>query len=260
MRIFSIWFLYLIYLFNSTEIHPIDESSNYAQTETVSSGNRYAFIVGISKYSNLPPLAYADDDALEFYSLCRSAILGDIPHKNIIIILDSMATRGYVNKQLSEITNKLTVKDTLFFYFSGHASDEELMLFNESKDYQSLAYQSVNHLLSNSKVGMTVSIIDACYSGGLLTEMSALTPKNAVSVKNVAYVSSRIYEMSSESKALQSGIFSKFFFHELRKLKIQNPNGRIDISLAFKNARTDVMVFTSGSQVPDSIAPDSLLF
>ena len=84
--------------------------------------NIYAIIAGVSAYKNLPPLNYADRDAIRFKNFLLSPGGGSVNAANIKMYLNGDVTEGSIVHDcfvwLSE--KNISKGDRIYFYLSGH--------------------------------------------------------------------------------------------------------------------------------------------
>jgi len=139
---------------------------------------KFALVVGVAEYSRGPgQLPPARNDAEKIHEILKSDgyILDDEPVINptweelLVKIEDAIALAT-------------SVEDTFLFYFSGHgvrtpggsyfltASNSVVASNTNFKQSTLISYSGfLNPLLSNCKAGGKVLIIDACYSGAMIT-------------------------------------------------------------------------------------------
>ena len=88
--------------------HAQNTSARGAKEESVTNkitGNQYALVVGISKYQNITPVLYADDDAQSFKDFLIDTKL--VPQANVHMLLDSTATRSRFYAEIKKIMDKV---------------------------------------------------------------------------------------------------------------------------------------------------------
>jgi lipopolysaccharide biosynthesis regulator YciM len=92
-------------------------------SEASVTGNTYAIIVGVSNYTGLPPLRFADKDALLFEEFLKSPAGGYVKDENIYTLINEKATANAFNVDACEWLDdkKLQKGDRLYLYFAGHA-------------------------------------------------------------------------------------------------------------------------------------------
>lgn len=151
----------------------IIENTSLAENE------KYAVIVGISTYKQLPSLSFAHIDAAYFAQYLEK--VQGVKSQNIKLFLNDTATLSILF-ELNKIKQKIKPGDRVYFYFSGHGDIETemnqggLLLLHESnaKNY----YLNPNGYIQQSQLKAVTSsmvergaevvfIADACHAGEL---------------------------------------------------------------------------------------------
>jgi uncharacterized caspase-like protein/Flp pilus assembly protein TadD len=143
-------------------------------------GTRWALIVGVSAYQNLPPqaqLRFADRDASEFAAFLRSTAGGAIPGDHIRLLTDGQATLAQVNAALDTwLVGSAGPQDVVYFYFAGHGvldDHNDGYFITHDADPQNLhatalPFQDVDTTLTRKlHAAVVVMIADACHAGRL---------------------------------------------------------------------------------------------
>jgi ankyrin repeat protein len=134
--------------------------------------NKYAIVVGVEKYSELPEATYADKDA----SAVRNHLIAmGFPQRNIILLTGQRATRTGIAKNLETwLPNNINQNSTVFFYYSGHGAPDPasgeayLVPFDGDPNYITDTGYSLTRLyqkLGELKAGKVTVILDSCFSG-----------------------------------------------------------------------------------------------
>jgi len=89
---------------------------------TKNPGNTYAVVVGISKYTYIKPLLYADEDAKLFKGFLKSPAGGNVKEDNIYMLLNEEAkAANFWVKGMAWLREKhLKAGDKLYIYLAGH--------------------------------------------------------------------------------------------------------------------------------------------
>ena len=147
---------------------------NYA----AENAKNYVFIVGINDYVHWPKLNNAVRDANDI----ASTLIGmyDFDFSEVTVLTDAQATRNNIYKTLRSYIERVTPKDNLLVYFSGHGHFDELLNegywipyeanVNAEGDY--LPNSSILKVLENVDSQHTFLVADACFSGSLFAEQS----------------------------------------------------------------------------------------
>ena len=143
-------------------------------------GTRWALIVGVSSYANLPAAAqlrFADRDAAEFAAFLRTTAGGAIPGDHIRVLTNEQATLAQVRAALDTwLVASAGPRDIVYFYFAGHGvvdDHNDGYFVPHDGDAQnlhatSLSFQEVDDALSNRlRAALVVLIADACHTGRL---------------------------------------------------------------------------------------------
>lgn len=145
--------------------------------------NTYAIVVGISQYENrsIPALQYADRDAQQFTEFLQSPSGGNVPAKNIRLLINEQATFAAIYNAMYALLDEVGKNDRVFFYFSGHGDLESktvresgfLLAYNTPPNNyinHAVRIEDVNdfaNTLSSRNNGSVILITDACRSGKL---------------------------------------------------------------------------------------------
>ena len=123
---------------------------------------RHAIVVGVNQGpSPLVPLRYAHDDARKIEEILRE--LGGVPKSNMRLLLEPDLEE--LQSMLWTTTSAAKPGDELFFYYSGHADDQGLLLHNER-----FPQAELRALLDDNRFQVRVAVIDACKSGSFTRE------------------------------------------------------------------------------------------
>src|SRR5215471_16987226 len=143
-------------------------------------GARWAVIVGVSAYQNLPPqaqLRFANRDAAEFAAFLRTTAGGAIPGDHIRLLTDRQATLAQIRAALDTwLVKSAAPQDVVYFYFAGHGvlddrNDGYFVPYDadsQNLHATALSFQEVDATLSRRlRAGVVVMIADACHAGRL---------------------------------------------------------------------------------------------
>ncbi|HUR65415.1 MAG TPA: caspase family protein [Chitinophagaceae bacterium] len=153
------------------------------KADTVTAGNTYAIIIGISDYKLVPDLQFAHRDAQAFEDFLVSDAGGKIPKTNIETFLNENATRNNIGDAISVIARKAKPGDRVWFFFAGHGDMEDLtqiengllLLYNSPNGNYFGMNDDVLEILDLKRYLSPLSqrgvemifIVDACHSGNL---------------------------------------------------------------------------------------------
>ncbi|MBN1114232.1 MAG: caspase family protein [Oligoflexia bacterium] len=124
---------------------------------------RLAFVVGRNDGGPARVrLKYANSDAKTIADVLNE--YGGVSSEDTFLLIEPdksvfLKTLGMLRKRISGITNK-HVRSELFFYYSGHADNEGLLLGGDK-----IPYSSLKNLVKKSFSDVSVLILDSCASG-----------------------------------------------------------------------------------------------
>ncbi len=162
------------------------------------------------------PLRYAVRDADRVAAVLKRT--GGVSADHVIVVRN--ATPGAVERAIGRARSLATGRSdvTLFFYYSGHGSADDLHLGG-----QRLPLARVHRLLEGVPASLRIAVIDACRGRG--TQDKGLKPGRGFSLKLAAPAgpkgavtlrSSSDGEASQESEALQGAVFTHYLLTALR--------------------------------------------
>ena len=237
---------------------------------------KWAMVVGIEKYSHLPPVEFAAYDARTVVNYFVN-LLG-VPEGNVILLENEKATRSAVTSKLKDYLPANLDKDSvLYVYFAGHgmpdvASGTPYLMFfdSEATNVARTGYPLKEFLadLGALKVKNAFLFTDACFSG-----MAARGDKMLVSgarpavirVDDVNLATGRIVAMSASTGAQLShayrdkrhGLFTYYLLSGIQGMAESGKDGRIALGPLYGYVKENVERVsrkTSMEQVP-SITP-----
>lgn len=219
----------------------------------------YALIVGISQYAHMPVLRYSDDDAYKMFAFLKSPEGGSVPDERIQILIDEDATKQNIKNALKELYAEAGPDDIVLFYFAGHGLKGSFLPIDFDGFHFKLSHEEINEIMKTSKAKLNLCIVDACYSGSLVSDFkgdkdlmmkayySGLSPEDKPSA---IFLSSKSEETSLESKGLRQGVFSYFLLRGLKGEADYNKDGVISIKELFDYVSLNVKEYTDGKQTP----------
>lgn len=240
-----------------------EEVQNLASQNTTYSfyeGEVYVLLVGVSNYVNhREPLQYPDNDALNLFAFLRSPEGGAIPSKNIINLVDKVATRRNILDSLNAMLTRVTKKDMVIFYFSGHGIKGAFLPIDYDGTFEKVVYHhEIYSALQQSNAQFKMCIADACHAGSMQEQKGFLGSnqtdfyQNSQSVQSdfAMLLSSTSSENSAEADRLQQSVFSYYLIKGLEGLADTNRDKRISIQELFNYVGDNVRKFTDNRQSP----------
>ena len=200
---------------------------------------RYALVVGQNcGGSTVENLHYAENDARRFAGVLQDYAAVQPQSLRLLLHPDSSTVVAAAEKLATEISSSAQPQHSLFFfYFSGHADADGLLL-----DSTHLAYGTLHRLLSNTPAGIRIAIIDACQSGAIMAFKGGkraepfFLASQQKTQGEVWIASSSASERAQESETLGGSLFSFHLFNGLRgSADISNDN-KITVAEAYQYA------------------------
>jgi hypothetical protein len=131
----------------------------------------YGVVIGVEKYSDLPPASYAERDA---DAVARWLLASGMPERNLIRLSGSRALRSSLEKYLEDWLPKADPGARVFVYFSGHGAPKPetgeayLLPWDGDPAYLERTGYPLSRLyasLGKLKAKQVVVALDACFSG-----------------------------------------------------------------------------------------------
>ena len=151
--------------------------------KTAEGGQRWALVIGINDYANVPALKYARQDAMAVHKALRQA--GFSP-KNMMLMTDRVdgrsplyPTRGNLYARISQIAQSVGPNDALLIFFSGHGTEKNGNGYlvpvdgNTADLYSLISLSLIRKTLETSAAKHRLLILDACHSGAKAGDVSA---------------------------------------------------------------------------------------
>ena len=151
-----------------------------AIAKTQQGGQRWALIVGINDYHNVPRLKSARQDAR---AMAKVLVGAGFPQDNIMLMTDGVGqgplypTRSNLRARIDQAAHMAGAKDALFVFFSGHGVQRNgrgflVPIDGQGKDLGSLVPLSwVKETIESSPAQHRLLILDACHSGAKSGDM-----------------------------------------------------------------------------------------
>jgi hypothetical protein len=145
--------------------------------------NRKALIIGINKYKNVSPLAYACNDAQEMSTILKDKF--NFAQDDIVLLEDAQATKDNIIQAFHGFTqNKTNPDDKLFVFFAGHGhtisgnrGEVGFLVPVDGKPNETSTLVRWDELTRNAeliKAKHILFIMDACYGGLAITRGPAV--------------------------------------------------------------------------------------
>ena len=226
-------------------------------------GHRWALLVGVNDYQNMPNLRYCTDD---IEALRERLISGGYQADHVFMLTDdskatnndAAPTHGAIYNRLTDIClNKCADVDSILVAFSGHGALDDkgqayLMLpdsATQTLEHTALAVKEVEELLAGGKckARQRVFIIDACHAGG---DGKGTDAKATFDIGQLAeppegkgYIrlcSCQSGETSAEDKDLRHGVFTYFLLKALAGEADEHHDGFVTVDAARNYVRREM--------------------
>jgi hypothetical protein len=243
-------------------------------------GEKYAVIVGISKYKNggtgLANLKYASRDALAFRDFLESPAGGSFPKENVRTLFEEEATSQNLRSALFTFLTKPRPQDLVVIYFAGHGAADP----NDSRNLYLLTYDTqpddmggTAFLMSDLqdvfdrilKAKHVITLIDSCHSYGISGERFGAKQNNlsnqyleryASKADRAVITASDVSELSLEGEEWGGGhgVFTYFVLKGLQNNEADaNKDGTVTAGELFSYLSERVPQATNHQQNPRAV-------
>ncbi|GAB3991318.1 hypothetical protein GCM10028807_21130 [Spirosoma daeguense] len=230
--------------------------------KTVSQGQTYAVVVGVSDYQALSyatgDLRFADQDARQVVSFLQSKTGGDVPSSHIRLLTNKNATYSSVHQALS-LFQQAKAGDKVIFYFSGHGMSDSFVPYDNwpGDTHKLLTHADIKAAFRASEASTKLCIADACLSGSMTKQQTSQTTtlqtiaRSVSTEKNVAMLlASRSTQGAIEAGRLGGGAFTYFMLNGLKGLADLDGNQIVTIRELHQYVAPRVKKITRGRQTP----------
>ena len=180
----------------------------------------------------LSPLRYAQSDAQKMHDVLVE--LGGVDEDEATLLLDPNPEE--LRNALGVLRSEVSSTQQLFFYYSGHANESNLLLGKDT-----FPVSEVREFLKDDQSQVRVAILDSCQSGAI-TQTKGGTMRPGVDVRweaqsmvkgAILITSSTAEEASVERDDLGGSLFSHFFVSGLRGAADKNQDRKVTLEEAF---------------------------
>jgi hypothetical protein len=199
---------------------------------------RYALVVGANLGFERAPLRYAFTDADRFAAVMRE--LGGVAEGDLLLLRQPGAReleRGLEALRAKAAAAAEQRRSEVFFYYSGHADENGLLLGKER-----FGYQTLRERLETVRSDVRIAVLDACASGAI-TRMKGGERKKAFledaasSTRGHAFLtSSSADESAQESERIKGSFFTHYLISGLRGAADMSGEGTVTLSEAYQFA------------------------
>ena len=132
----------------------------------------WLFVISIEEYAQADRVLFASRTSTAMINAFQKKL--GIPNRHVIVVKDKEATGANINKQLEKMIKRIQPKDSVYFYFVGHAMSgpsgkNYLLAYDASVDMMSreglVGMERIYNAFQRSKAARTFAFIDASFTG-----------------------------------------------------------------------------------------------
>lgn len=239
-------------------------------------GQKYALIIGISRYRNsnaIPNLDYAHMDARSIYEFLQQPAAGGFTRDNMLLLSNEDATLASIKQALTNFVTKASTNDLLLIFFAGHGAPDRFAPENlyviahdtyvDDMPKTALAMpELLRYVEQNIRSKRVVLLMDACHSAGLSSGGTRDLANNLSNLylEKMLYqeegraiiTSSDVNERSHESKKWGNGhgVFTYYVLEGLKGGADSNQDHFVSVGELFRYVRHKVRLDTNFVQNP----------
>ena len=155
-------------------------------------GQKYALIIGVSRYKNngkgINNLEFADVDATALYEFLQTPAAGKFARENMLLLTNEQATNASIREALTNFVARAAVNDLLLIFFAGHGAadpyaSQNLYVITHDTSVTNMPQTALlmsdlrAYLDNNVKSKRLILLLDACHSAGISTEGARTLPE-----------------------------------------------------------------------------------
>lgn len=198
----------------------------------VADAKNYLLVVGINNYTSWPALNNAVADADTLTKVLTSQYKFD--KENVTVLLNEQANRSNIYETLRGYIEKITPKDNLMIYYSGHGYFDKLLsegywvpVDGVKGDVSSyMPNDQLLKILENINSQHTLLVADACFSGSLFASSNRGFSENVEKFKSRWGLASGRLEFVSDGVQGKNSPFSQGIIQFL----ITNKQSKVPVS------------------------------
>jgi len=248
----------------------------FAQAKT--DPHKWALIIGIEKYANLPPVEYAEADAQAVREYFMRVF--GVPEENIISLIGHKATKAALEGHLKSYLPKNLDKDTVFYvYFAGHGAPEmkdniHAYLVPYDGDLRFIAQSGYKLAdlyddLDKLTIKRAYVFLDACFSGnaarGNKTLLVPTLRPSLIHVEDIRLFSDKVVSLSASTGGQVSsaypekehGLFTYFLLKGLKGAADKSEDEWISLGELYNYVKNNVSKISrrKGMEQIPTVAP-----
>ena len=216
---------------------------------SVSAKKIFVISVGIADYKEINDLRYTENDVMSFNTIMSRY------DAEIVSLLGKEATHSNIIKYIRAVSAQAKADDDIFFFFSGHGYEGGFCCYDQKPNSYigGISYQEIQILFKNCRAGKKVIIADACFSGGLSKQRTALTVQAVQKSDVIFFLSSQFDETSLELPNGPNGLFTYILENGLNGAADTNNDGQITYQEIYSYVSENVSQYAS--QIPHNQHP-----
>ena len=216
---------------------------------SISAKKIFVISVGIADYKEINDLRYTENDVMSFNTIMSRY------DAEIVSLLGKEATHSNIIKNIRAVSAQAKADDDIFFFFSGHGYEGGFCCYDQKPNSHigGISYQEIQILFRNCRAGKKVIIADACFSGGLSKQRTALTVQAVQKSDVIFFLSSLFDETSLELPNGPNGLFTYILENGLNGAADTNNDGQITYQEIYSYVSENVSQYAS--QIPHNQHP-----
>ena len=132
----------------------------------------WLFVISIENYENADKVLFANRTSRKVTEAFKKKL--GIPKRHVIVLENEQATGSNISKQLEKMIKRIQPKDSVYFYFVGHAMSgpsgkNYLVAYDGSVDMMSreglIGMEKIFNAFQRSRAARTFAFIDASFMG-----------------------------------------------------------------------------------------------
>lgn len=234
--------------------------------------NVYAAVIGISDYSSVKDLEYADKDAQLFYDILNLSF-PDYSN-NFTLVQNENANERAIKQAIYSAQKNANDGDLVIIYFSGHGdvmmepgAEEGFFLAHDASDSReyfvggAIEFDWINKMttIATSKKAEVWLITDACHAGKVINQESVkatMSTLNSNFENTTKFISCQAHELSFEYESIQHGAFTYFLAKCLSGEGDSDDNNTLNVDEISSYLKKEVRQFTNNRQSPKLTTSD----
>lgn len=201
---------------------------------TLSAQTTYVLLAGVSNYGTGNPEHNLQSTTRDVKDM--TAIFKQFPNTKTVTITSKYATAENITKKLNAILTLAKKNDRIFFFFSGHGGDDNMVCYQGGL----YNYGSLMKLFAKAKTDQVYAFIDCCNAG--CAKKYADDATYTANHPMTFFLASRGEEYSKEDASLlRNGYFTQALLKGLRGMSDSNEDRAVTVSELYKYVYNEVV-------------------